>query len=162
MQCSLPCLSDPGTFSKPIFVDNQLISKGKFEAVKGTPFDFLKPRTVGSRINKLSGGYDINYVIDVTKTQAVLNQVAIVKEKKLGRVMQLQANKPGVQFYMSNTLSNVTGKGGYVYGNNAALCLETETQGFFYAVNHPNFPLVMATLGETYKHVMLFKFSTIS
>ncbi|XP_074321002.1 uncharacterized protein LOC141657615 [Silene latifolia] len=141
-------------------VDNQLIPTGKFEAVKGTPFDFLKPHTVGSRINKLSGGYDINYVLDVTKTKAVLNQVAIVKEKKSGRVMKLWTNKPGVQFYTSNTLSNVTGKGGYVYGNHAALCLET--QGFPDAVNHPNFPSVMVTPGESYEHVMRFKFSTMS
>ncbi|KAH9603736.1 hypothetical protein KSS87_018175, partial [Heliosperma pusillum] len=141
-------------------VDNQLIPTGKFEAVKGTPFDFLKPYTVGSRINKLSGGYDINYVLDVSKTQAVLNQVAIVQEKKSGRVMKLWTNKPGVQFYTSNFLSNVTGKGGYVYGPHAALCLET--QGFPDAVNHPNFPSVMDIPGGTYDHVMLFKFSTTS
>ncbi|KAL9247722.1 hypothetical protein vseg_021124 [Gypsophila vaccaria] len=139
-------------------VDNALIPTGKFEAVRGTPFDFLKPHTVGSRINEISGGYDINYVLG--KRSAELRPVAVVKEETSGRVMKLWANKPGVQFYTSNTLSNVTGKGGYVYGPHAALCLET--QGFPDAVNHPNFPSVMVSPGETYEHVMIFKFSTMS
>ncbi|KMS99185.1 hypothetical protein BVRB_2g047220 [Beta vulgaris subsp. vulgaris] len=141
-------------------VDKNLIPTGKFEQVKGTPFDFLKPHTVGSTINKLPKGYDINYVVDGYKTRhAAVTPVAVVKEKKSGRVMELWANKPGVQFYTSNTL-NTTGKGGHVYGPHAALCLET--QGFPDAVNHPNFPSVMVSPGETYEHYMLFKFSTMN
>lgn len=144
-------------------VDEHLIPTGKFAPVKGTPYDFLKPHTVGSRINELSGGYDINYVLDhvaKSKTRASLNPVAIVQDKKSGRVMELWTNKPGVQFYTSNMLYNVTGKGGYVYGPHAALCLET--QGFPDAVNHPSFPSVIVKPGEVYEHFMLFKFSTLS
>ncbi|KAK9741158.1 hypothetical protein RND81_03G085900 [Saponaria officinalis] len=141
-------------------VDNNLIPTGDFEAVKGTPFDFLQPHTVGSRINQLPGGYDINYVVDNVGKTSVMKPVAIVEEEKSGRVMKLWANKPGVQFYTSNTLSNVTGKGGYVYGPHAALCLET--QGFPDAVNQPNFPSVMVGPGDTYEHFMLLKFSTTS
>jgi len=144
-------------------VEEHLIPTGKFASVKGTPYDFLKPHTVGSRINELSGGYDINYVLDrvaKSKTHASLNPVAIVQDKKSGRVMELWTNKPGVQFYTSNMLHNVTGKGGYVYGPHAALCLET--QGFPDAVNHPNFPSVIVKPGGVYEHFMLFKFSTLS
>ncbi|CAO2816278.1 unnamed protein product [Amaranthus hypochondriacus] len=142
-------------------VDDSLIPTGKFEKVKGTPYDFLKPRTVGSRIKDLPKGYDINYVLDVHKTKTTaLTPVAVVHETKSGRKMELWANKPGVQFYTSNMLYNMKGKGGYVYGPHAALCLET--QGFPDAVNHPNFPSVMVSPGETYRHFMLFKFSTTS
>ncbi|KNA19816.1 hypothetical protein SOVF_057980 [Spinacia oleracea] len=140
-------------------VDDQLIPTGKFEQVKGTPFDFLKSHAVGNKINDLPAGYDINYVLDVAKNLGPKTRVAIVKEKKSGRVMELWADKPGVQFYTGNKLSNVTGKGGYVYGPHAALCLET--QGFPDSVNHPNFPSVMVSPGEKYKHHMLFKFSTM-
>ncbi|XP_021837885.2 uncharacterized protein [Spinacia oleracea] len=139
-------------------VDDQLIPTGKFEQVKGTPFDFLKSHAVGNKITDLPGGYDINYVVDVAKKHGPMTRVAVVNERKSGRIMELWANKPGVQFYTSNTLS-ATGKGGYVYGPHAALCLET--QGFPDSVNHPNFPSVMVAPGEKYNHHMLFKFSTI-
>ena len=144
-------------------VDENLIPTGEFAPVKGTPYDFLKPHTVGSRMNELPKGFDINYVLDhvaKSRTRASLSPVAIVQDKKSGRVMELWTNKPGVQFYTSNMLYNVTGKGGYVYGPHAALCLET--QGFPDAVNHPNFPSVIVKPGEVYEHFMLFKFSTLS
>lgn len=146
--------------SKITPTDKNLIPTGKFEKVIGTPYDFLEPHTVGSQINELPNGYDINYVLDIQKTRGSMKRVAIVKEKKSGRVMKLWTNKPGVQFYTSNMLKNVTGKGGFVYGPHAALCLET--QGFPDAVNHPNFPSVMVLPGETYEHFMLFQFSTMS
>ncbi|CAK7323034.1 unnamed protein product [Dovyalis caffra] len=117
-------------------VDSELIPTGKIVTVKGTPFDFLRPNTIGSRINKLANGYDINYALDGSAKEK-FNKAAIVHDKKSGRVMEILTNQPGVQFYTSNTL-NQKGKGGFVYKPHAALCLET--QGFPDSVNHPNFP----------------------
>ncbi|KAG6736080.1 hypothetical protein POTOM_061224 [Populus tomentosa] len=45
-------------------VDSKLIPTGEIVTVKGTPYDFLKPSTIGSKINKLTNGYDINYALD--------------------------------------------------------------------------------------------------
>ncbi|KAF4376662.1 hypothetical protein F8388_025533 [Cannabis sativa] len=145
--------------SKITLVDSQLIPTGKFAEVKGTPYDFLKPRQVGSRIKKLAkeNGYDINYVLDGTPYGA-LKRVAVVYDKKSGRSMKLSTNAPGVQFYTSNFLKDVKGKGGFVYQPRAALCLET--QGFPDAVNHPNFPSTIVTPEKPYNHIMLFEFST--
>ncbi|KAE8694329.1 3-dehydroquinate synthase-like [Hibiscus syriacus] len=42
-------------------VDEHLIPTGVLSTVRGTPYDFLKPRTIGSRIRELGKGYDINY-----------------------------------------------------------------------------------------------------
>ncbi|CAI8591794.1 unnamed protein product [Vicia faba] len=55
--------------SKITIVDSKLIPTGKFAYVKGTAYDFLKPQTIGSRINQLAEtkGYDINYVLDGEK-----------------------------------------------------------------------------------------------
>ena len=39
-------------------VDNQLIPTGKLISVKGTPFDFTEPKTIGKDIGKVPGGYD--------------------------------------------------------------------------------------------------------
>ncbi|XVF58231.1 hypothetical protein PTKIN_Ptkin07bG0047900 [Pterospermum kingtungense] len=139
-------------------VDSQLIPTGKIATVKGTPYDFLESHTVGSRINKLSNGYDINYVLDGAPGK--VKKVAVVKDNKSGRVMELLTNQPGVQFYTANSLKDVKGKGGYVYQPHAALCLET--QAFPDSVNHPNFPSTIIYPGQEYKHIMLFRFSISS
>lgn len=138
-------------------VDKQLIPTGQIVSVKRTPYDFLKPCIVGSRINKLPSGYDINYALDYTASHK-LRLAAIVQHKKSGRKMELYTNAPGLQFYTGNFLKDVKGKGGCVYEAHAALCLET--QGFPDAVNQPNFPSQIVFPGKAYRHSMLFKFST--
>ncbi|KAL4376504.1 hypothetical protein GQ457_02G019540 [Hibiscus cannabinus] len=140
-------------------VDSQAIPTGEIVSVKGTPYDFLKPHIVGSRINKLlTTGYNINYVIDGIPGK--LKKIAVVKDYKSGRVMELFTDQPGVQFYSAKFLKDVRGKGGYVYQPFGALCLET--QAFPDAVNHPNFPSSIVYPGNDYKHVMVFKFSISS
>ncbi|KAI4347614.1 hypothetical protein L6164_008413 [Bauhinia variegata] len=144
--------------SKITVVDSKLIPTGEFASVKGTPFDFLKPNTVGSRINQLSEtkGYDHNFVIDAEKGN--IRPAAIVFDKMSERAMKIWTNAPGVQFYTGNYLENVKGKDGAVYQAHAGLCLET--QAFPDSVNHPNFPSTIVNPGEEYKHYMFFKFST--
>lgn len=144
--------------SRITVVDQYLIPTGKIEPVKGTPYDFLKPHTVGSRINKLPKGYDINYALDDGTGEYKLKKAAVVHDKKSGRMLEISTNAPGVQFYTGNYIKDVKGKGGFVYQAHAALCLET--QGFPDAVNHHNFPSTIVTPKKPYNHIMLFKFST--
>ncbi|KAI4347613.1 hypothetical protein L6164_008412 [Bauhinia variegata] len=145
--------------SKITLVDSHLIPTGEFAHVKGTPYDFLKPHTVGSRIKQLSAtrGYDVNYAIDGEKGKKI-NRAAIVFDKMSGRAMEIWTNAPGVQFYTGNYVENVKGKDGAVYQPHAGLCLET--QAFPDSVNHPDFPSTIVNPGEEYKHYMFFKFST--
>lgn len=138
-------------------VNDKLIPTSEISAVNGTAYDFLKPREIGSKINELSGGYDINYVIDQTGEGKHLLKVAVVQDRKSGRNLELWSNQPGLQFYTSNMLDNVVGKGGFVYKKYAALCLET--QGFPDSVNHPNFPSQIVNPGEVYKHIMVYRFT---
>ncbi|WOG88334.1 hypothetical protein DCAR_0207569 [Daucus carota subsp. sativus] len=137
--------------------DDNLIPTGKLVSVKGTPYDFLEPQTIGSRIAQLLPlrGYDMNYVLDGGKKMKL---AARVYNEKSGRVMELSTNVPGLQFYTANYVQNVTGKGGFVYQPHSALCLES--QGFPDSVNHPNFPSQIVRPGKTYKHNMVFTFST--
>ncbi|KAL4354934.1 hypothetical protein GQ457_06G041850 [Hibiscus cannabinus] len=137
-------------------VDTHLIPTGMVSTVRGTPYDFLRSQTIGSRIKELQKGYDINYVIDGPDDPVKLKRTAIVKDKKSGRTMKLYTNQPGVQFYTGNMIKREKGKGGFVYKAHAGLCLET--QGFPDAVNRPNFPSQIISPGKTYKHKMLFKF----
>ncbi|KAK4272014.1 hypothetical protein QN277_020623 [Acacia crassicarpa] len=137
-------------------VDSENIPTGEFTPVKGTPYDFLEPRTVGSRINQLATGYDINYVLDGEKGKMKL--AAIVHDNKSGRVMKVFTNAPGMQFYTANSLKDVKGKGGVLYQAHDALCVET--QAFPDSVNHPNFPSTIVTPDKPYYHHTIFKFST--
>ncbi|CAH9095833.1 unnamed protein product [Cuscuta epithymum] len=140
-------------------VNDDLIPTGAIQPVKGTPYDFLQPREIGSKLNRLPRGYDINYVLDGIEGMPPrhLHRVAVVEERKSGRKMELWTNKPGVQFYTSNMLNDTAGKGGFVYRKYAGLCLET--QGFPDSVNHPNFPSQVLNPGDTYDHVMVYRFT---
>lgn len=137
-------------------VNGELIPTGEIVPVAGTPFDFSTPREIGSQIKSVAGGYDINYVVDDTGSEH-LKKVAEVTGKTSRRKMEVWSNQPGVQFYTANQLKNVKGKDGFVYKEYAGLCLET--QGFPDSVNHPNFPSQIVKAGESYEHVMVYRFT---
>eukprot|EP00252_Welwitschia_mirabilis_P020724 TRINITY_DN5134_c0_g1_i1.p1 TRINITY_DN5134_c0_g1~~TRINITY_DN5134_c0_g1_i1.p1 ORF type:complete len:342 (+),score=59.38 TRINITY_DN5134_c0_g1_i1:127-1152(+) len=138
-------------------VDENLIPTGEILPVKGTPFDFTTEKIIGSTINEVPGGYDHNYVLDCGEAIDGLKHAAKVKDASSSRVLDLWTTAPGMQFYTGNFVNGIVGKGGAVYGKHAGLCLET--QGFPNAVNQSNFPSVIFSPGQVYKHTMLYKFS---
>ncbi|CAK7337086.1 unnamed protein product [Dovyalis caffra] len=142
--------------SKVTPVDEELIPTGEIVNVKDTPYDFHQAREIGSMLNELPDGYDINYVLD-DLNPGHFKKVAVVQESVSGRKLELWTNQPGVQFYTSNMLDNVKGKGGFVYAKHAGICLET--QGFPDAVNHPNFPSQIVNPGEIYQNIMIYRFT---
>lgn len=143
-------------------VDDVLIPTGKLASVKGTPFDFRKPTTIGARINDPDGqlkngnGYDHNWVAD--KLPGHLGMIAKIEEPKSGRVMEVISTEPGVQFYSGNFLDGtITGKGGKVYHFRSGFCFEP--QHFPDAPNHRNFPSTVLRSGETYKNTIIYRFA---
>ncbi|CAN1322342.1 Galactose mutarotase [Linum perenne] len=78
--------------------------------------------------------------------------------ERIGRVMEVFTNQPGMQLYSSGQLGDTLGKNGVVYKKHSGLCLET--QAFPDAVNHPNFPSTIVTPSKPYDHQMLLRFST--
>jgi aldose 1-epimerase len=145
-------------------VDSGLIPTGELKPVVGTPFDFLKPHTVGERINAddeqlhlAHNGYDHNFVLD--RKGKGLEEAAEVYDPATGRVLQVLTTEPGVQFYSSNFLDgSIKGKGGVAYPKNAALCLET--QHFPDSPNQPAFPTTVLKPGSEYHSTTIFRFST--
>ncbi|MCP4848714.1 MAG: galactose mutarotase [Verrucomicrobiaceae bacterium] len=139
------------------------IPLGDLASVKGTPFDFLTPHTVGERIGqedqqlKVGKGYDHNWVINPTGKG--LELAARVTEKNSGRVMEVLTDQPGIQFYTGNFLdgSNV-GKGGKIYKHRNAFCLET--QKFPDSPNNPSYPSSLLEPGQTYRHMCVYRFTT--
>jgi aldose 1-epimerase len=138
-----------------------LIPTGEIAPVAGTPMDFTKPTAIGARVDddfealKFGGGYDHCWVLE--KGEGV-RRAARLKDPASGRVMEVSTDQPAIQFYGGNFLDGTaTGKGGVKYAHRTALCLETE--GFPNAPNKPAFPSSVLRPGETYRHVMVHKFS---
>ncbi|KAK9682418.1 hypothetical protein RND81_10G072700 [Saponaria officinalis] len=140
--------------------DDNLIPTGEIKPVKGTPFDFLHLRAIGSRLSEVPKGYDINYCIDVKNTDPdnLTKPAVILEDPKSGRKMELFSNQLGLQYYTGGMLKDVKGKDGAIYKAHAGLALET--QGYPDSVNHHNFPSQIVKPKQTYTHVMLYKFST--
>jgi aldose 1-epimerase len=133
---------------------------GKVLAVAGTPFDFTKPKALGKDLMKTGEkppGFDDNYVIN--GDPHALRPVARVEDPKSGRVMTIQANQPGAQLYTSNFMDGSTQGRGRKHMQFAAFCIET--QKFPNSMNVPAWKDdEVLRPGQTYKHVMLLKFST--
>jgi len=139
--------------------ENRLVT-GASEPVKGTAFDFTKPMTIGRHINDsdmqiTSGpGYDQNFIL--RGKSGILRLVARVEEPKFGRVMEVLTTQPSIQLYTANGAKPLTGKGGAVYIQHGALCLETEH--YPDAPNHPDFPTTELKPGEVFHEVTVFSF----
>jgi aldose 1-epimerase len=139
--------------------DGALLPTGEIKPVKGTPFDFTSPMSVGSRFNQLENnprGYDHNFVLRAGGGRLAF--AGRVVEPKGGRVLEVFTDQPGMQFYTGNSLNgSVIGKGGIACKQHSALCLET--QHFPDSVNHPNFPSIILRPGQTYRQSTVFRFS---
>ncbi|HEY0705418.1 MAG TPA: aldose epimerase family protein [Polyangia bacterium] len=137
-----------------------LIPDGKVAPVAGTPFDFTTSKPIGKDLKAIGNdpiGYDVNYVVDGTPDE--LRVVARVKEPKSGRVMLVEADQPGVQFYTSNYLNGSTRGKGMVHVQHSGFCLET--QKFPNAINVPAWKdQAVLQPGKVYKHRMIHRFTT--
>ena len=144
-------------------VDSTFMTTGAIDSVKGTPMDFVTPKTIGQDIDKYDfvqlkngNGYDHNWVLntagDVTKLAAK------VTSPISGIVLEVYTNEPGVQVYTGNFLDGtVTGKKGIVYKQRTGVCLET--QHYPDSPNKPNWPSVILEPGKVYNSQCIYKFA---
>ena len=137
-------------------VTDDLIPTGEILGVAGTPFDFTKEKRIGDVI-EAAGGFDHCYVL--TNAQSDMHPCAVLKEPASGRVMEVETNQPGVQFYSGNFLTDDI-PGRRAYGKHGGLCLET--QNYPDSVHQPSFPSPFLKPGEEYHHVTIHRFSVES
>lgn len=143
-------------------IDPTSIPTGEIANVEGTPFDFRKPMTIGSRIAldheqlRNGNGYDHNFALN-RQGDGLVN-AARVYEPTTGRVMEVSTTEPGIQFYSGNFLDgSIKGKSGIVYGRRFAFCLET--QHFPDSPNRPEFPSTVLRPGSEYRSRTIYRFS---
>ncbi len=141
--------------------DDGLIPTGEIVKVEGTPLDFTKPTAIGERIDSdyeqivIGNGYDHNFVLN--EFDGTLHLAAKAVDPKSGRVMEVSTTQPGVQLYTSNGKGQRKGKGGKVYGQHGAFCLET--QHFPDTPNVAHFPSTLLRPNEVYEHEIVYTFS---
>lgn len=145
-------------------VDEGLIPTGEIRPVAGTPFDFRTATVIGARVRdgrdaqmRIGRGYDHNFVVD--GTPGTLRPVLRLEDPRSGRVMEMSATAPSVQFYSGNFLDGtVTGKQGRIYRQGDGLAFEPQV--YPDSPNHSDFPSARLDPGQTYENRILLRFST--
>ena len=145
-------------------VDSTLIPLEEKRLVDDSPFDFRKPKTIGSEINSsddqivYGGGYDHNFILN-KKAQGTLSHAATVFESNRGVKMDIFTTEPGIQFYGGNFMDGSDiGKYGkkFLYRESFAL----ETQHYPDSPNNQDFPNVYLSPTETYKSTSIYRFTS--
>lgn len=140
-------------------VDEQLIPTGHVIEVSGGPMDFRQPKTIGSDIGEVPGGYDHFWQSSLTK-HARPEMLAALWDEKSGRALTLLSTEPGVQFYSGNFLDgSLAGANGKPLQQYAGLCLEPHIHPD--AVNHAHFPTVITPANQPYHQHSIYRFSII-
>jgi len=137
---------------------------GTVMPVADTPFDFTAPKPIGRDLEAAGSpgpgapvGYDSNWIVN--GDPGTLRPVAKLRDPKSGRVMTVEADQPGVQFYSGIFMDGSTRGKGRDHTRYAGLCLET--QKFPNSINVPAWKKdAVLRPGQTYRHVMVHRFTT--
>lgn len=148
--------------SKMTPVAKDLIPTGQIVSVKNTPFDFLEPATVASKLDKFTddeqldfaGGLDHNFVRD--DGLGVFAPTAWLEDENTGIKLTMSTNLPGLQVYAGSNISSCVGKYGVKYQKNSGICLET--QYFPNSVNDVSFDQPILEAGKTFFSKTEYKF----
>jgi aldose 1-epimerase len=134
-------------------VDAALIPTGALVPVRGTPFDFTRPRPIGA------GRYDCNFVLAPGAGRG-LRPAARLFDPDSGRLLEIETTAPGIQLYSGDGMgAGPTGKEGRTYGPRSGLALET--QCFPDSPNHPEFPSTVVRPGEVWASRTVYRFSAL-
>ncbi len=146
-------------------INEQTCPTGEIVSVKGTPFDFTKPKIIGRDMLKeneqicLANGYDHNFVLN--KENGELTKIACAHSKNSGITMTVYTTQPAVQLYTGNFLQDdiPKGKHGEKYKQYEGFCLET--QHFPCTPSHSHFPSITLLPNEEYHHITIYSFENI-
>jgi len=141
--------------------NKNLIPLGHYEEIKGTQFDFLLPKTIGSRIEnpneqmKINNGYSHNYILD--KPEGSFGFAMRLYDPFSGRQMEMWTTEPALLFHSGNAIFDVVGKGGKIYRFRHGVVFEP--QHLWNSPNEEKFHSTVLRPNETFKSKTLLKFS---
>ncbi len=149
--------------SRRLVTDPDLCPTGEFADVKDTPMDFTKEKSVGKDIKAdyeplLQGkGYDHCFVVDGWKEGVMIEDVAVLRSLRSGRVMTVSSTQPALQLYSGNWLAgSPLNNSGRSYADYDGIAIEL--QGMPDAPNHPEFPSQLILPDKPYRQSIRFKF----
>jgi aldose 1-epimerase len=143
--------------------DKDSILTGEIKNIKNTPLDFTKEKSIGLDIDKkdesliLAKGYDHSFVIDNPNINKCF---AKAYSPKTSIEAQFFTDRPCVQFYSGNHLSENAIKDEKGFVKHGGFCLET--QNFPNGPNLPNFPKSVYDAGETFCSKTIFRFAVVT
>jgi aldose 1-epimerase len=137
-----------------------LVPTGAIAEVAGTPFDFRAAKPIGKDLASAGGdppGFDTNFIVDGDPT--ALRPVARMVHPGSGRVLEISADQPGVQFYTGNSLHGASGKG-REHVQYSGCCFET--QCFPDSINKPAWrDAVILRPDRSYRHTQIARFGVV-
>ena len=138
-------------------IDKNMSFTGEVLSVVGTPFDFTSPKMMGKDINcddtqlKYMGGYDVNLCLNNFDNYA---KVATAKNDNL--TLNVYTDRPAIQLYTANGLTERVGKNNVVYSKHGGFCLET--QALPDACNNSHFKSFVLAPNETFYSKTTYEF----
>ena len=138
-------------------VDERLIPNGIRPDVTGTPFDFRRPKRIGSDFGTGVDGYDHNFILcPKFSKEFECKQVPLAASVTNGElVLNVYTDQPGVQFYTGNFLFGEPDfRGGVKKIKHGAFCLEAQTEP-----NCINHGIGFYDAGETYRQITVYEVS---
>jgi aldose 1-epimerase len=143
-------------------VDSAMLPTGEMKSVTGTPFDFRKPTSIATQINKTgeqlkyAHGFDHNWILN--RRTGLSNEPAVsLYEPHSGRLMEIRTNQPGIQIYTGNHFNgSYAGKYGKPVRSRESIAIEP--QFFPDSPNHPDFPPTVIMPGSFYRQHSVYTF----
>ncbi len=129
-------------------VDDHLIPIGAPAPVAGTRFDFRTPRPVRREGEVM---IDHNFCLD----PGAIPSLTLTGG---GLALEITTDMPGVQIFDATVIAPGAGHDGRIYGPNAGLAIEP--QFWPDAANHPDYPSIRVSPGETWSQTSRFHIRT--
>lgn len=134
------------------------VPTGEIRPVEGTPLDFREWRAFEDGIDseyeqiRCMRGFDHNYALDDSDG---LKRMAEAICEETGIHLYAYTDCPGMQLYAANYVREHRGKGGALYGERHAFCLEA--QYFPDACHKPAFKTPLLKAGDIYRSETIYR-----
>lgn len=136
-------------------IDDTLIPQPGRTDVTDTPFDFRTPAIIADHLPDSPDGFDHNFCLQGGR--GTLRPIATLRDPQSGRSLEIASTEPGLQFYLSKHFNaNMHSADGTPLHAQAGIALEPQT--FPDSPNRDDFPSPWLKPGETYHHVIEWKF----